>query len=80
MTGREKPAARYALCRPCGKRAYLTRKVARAAARAANRGPMQAYPCPNTPEGAQAMWHVGHMPQVVRQGLVGKDKWLKGRR
>jgi hypothetical protein len=70
----------YRICSACHKRGYPTRKAARAAARAANRGHMQAYECPAMVEGAQPLWHVGHLPAKVLRGRWDKDEWLERRK
>jgi hypothetical protein len=41
---------------------------------------MQAYECPATVEGAQPLWHVGHLPAKVLRGRWDKDEWLERRK
>ena len=67
-------------CEACQKRSFINRKAARAAGRKTGSGPMSAYRCPATPEGATPLWHTGHVASVVRRGELGKDEWLEGRR
>jgi hypothetical protein len=57
----------HAYCEPCGKRGFFSRKSARAWLRLKHRSDkgMRPYQCP------EGMWHVGHMPDIVRRrGIV----------
>lgn len=58
----------------CGKRAYASRKAARAARRLHNghgetRNGMHAYRCQ-----ASGHWHLGHRPTVLSRGIVASDQ------
>lgn len=74
------PQFMHSFCEACGKRSYPSRRAAKTAARHAHKGSMNAYPCPNRPEGFEPVWHVGHLPDAVRRGWITKDKWLRMRR
>lgn len=64
-------------CEPCRKVIYLSRKVARWAARLFPEGSRpRAYRCPATP----AHWHIGHVPAAVRQGTLTAEDWRKNRK
>jgi hypothetical protein len=56
-----RPTARFAgTCPACGKRCYVSRRHARAAARVIDPA-MSAYRC-------GGYWHLGHLPEAVRRG------------
>ena|SRR5690349_6544747 len=50
-------------CEPCNKRSYTSRKDAKKV-NVPEDGGMRPYKCPHDPN----VWHVGHMPRVVKQG------------
>jgi len=57
-------------CRPCGKWAYCSRRVAKRAARAYNPGEvLRTYLCPE-PSGG---YHIGHTPRPIVRGEA--DPW-----
>lgn len=56
-----------------GKVGFSTRKQARSARRKVPTGdPLGVYRCPEC-----TRFHLGHRPQQVRNGVVGKDVWLR---
>ena len=60
------------ICERCDKVTFLTRKAARRAARVMKGGNLpRPYPCPHT----DGWWHVGHLPQAVRQGEIDRDEY-----
>jgi hypothetical protein len=64
----ERKVVRYTNVTGCGKRGYLTATDARRdnrRARQAGRNGMRPYRCV-----ACAFWHLGHLPAVVRAGLL----------
>lgn len=65
-------------CEVCEKRSYLTRSDARRAARAVP-GPvhMNSYLCPAADLEFPA-YHIGHLPQSVRSGMLPKPRYLRG--
>ena len=74
MTGRTHWAPREfaaGSCGPCGKRAYPSRREARARAKQIPGTHMNAYRCPHG-----AGWHLGHLPDDVRHGDLPKDEYL----
>lgn len=58
----------------CGKVRFFDRRSAKRRIRALQGrvGRLHAYRCP---DGADC-WHIGHLPQRVRNGAVDKDAWL----
>ncbi len=56
---------------PTGKVQFSTRKQARVARSKTARGELNIYRCPSC-----GWLHLGHLPQYVRDGTVGKDDWL----
>lgn len=57
-------------CEHCGKRCYATRKDAKRAARHARDGSMRPYRCLSDPE----VFHTGHLPKVIKAGLMTADE------
>jgi hypothetical protein len=57
----------------CGKVAYPSRKAARQAVRRLlmHDPRPRAYRCATHP----GHWHVGHIPDAVRQGTITRDRW-----
>lgn len=67
MTARnDAPWNRWVSC-ACGKRGYLSRKIARAVARKMNDG-LSAYRCTLTEK-----WNVGHLPSEVTRGAIPRQ-------
>ena len=70
----------WSTCRYCGKRGYPSRKAARRASQAApSGGALNAYECPQVPDGFDPVWHLGHLPDPVASGrwpraLLGPPK------
>lgn len=54
-----------------GKVQYASRKQARQAAKHLPGETLSTYPCPDC-----EWFHVGHVPQRVRNGAISKDAWL----
>lgn len=71
-------ADRWITC-PCGKRAYASRKEAKAVIRIAhsNAKAVSAYACPESD--SQQSWHIGHLPQGVRRGEVGRSSFYESK-
>lgn len=68
------PTIRVGMCTPCDKVIFLSRKVARyAAGRAVGGVRPRAYRCPTN----TALWHVGHIPEAVRRGVIDRDQWAR---
>lgn len=61
-------------CRPCGKRIYPSGRSARATAKTIPGTHMSAYRCPHG-----TGWHLGHLPDDVRHGQLGRDEYLARR-
>lgn len=55
-------------CQQHGKQLYISRKEARRAAKQ-HSGHLRPYPCDAT-----AMWHLGHLPQAARCGLMSASE------
>lgn len=60
---------------PSGKMQFAQRKQARAAARNLNASSLGVYRCPSCD-----WFHVGNMPERVRNGEVDKAAWLRATR
>jgi hypothetical protein len=60
-------------CGPCGKQIYADRKAARHMARKlAPRGSRpRAYECQHH----EGWWHIGHLPDAVRDGQIDRDEY-----
>jgi hypothetical protein len=58
-----RPSGKFIVCPTHGKRTWWTRKAARAACRRAPGEQLRAYRCDVLPG-----FHIGHLPQVVREG------------
>lgn len=72
MSGRVKRADEWMHCDIHGKRGYFSRKAAKAAQRAnhPDDSGMRPYRC----DEGTGLWHIGHLPDVVKQrGLVAAD-------
>lgn len=71
---RKGPAAdQWVTCPACGKRAYSTKRSARATRRNVDHAStMNIYACPEAPQ----YYHVGHIPDAVRAGTVTRAQWL----
>jgi hypothetical protein len=52
----------------CGKRSYMSKSVAKRAAKHVDRT-MRTYCCP-----ISGLWHVGHIPDAVRRGFLRRDE------
>lgn len=64
-------------CEPCGKLIYLSRAAARQVGKrmqAADPRP-RPYRCLQNPQ----QWHLGHIPDAVRQGEITGDQWSRRR-
>ena len=73
-SGTYTPAPARGSC-PSGKVQFATRKQARRGAKfRASLGRVSAYKC-----GQCAFWHLGHLPERVRNGEVDKDAWLRAK-
>ncbi|WP_088319885.1 hypothetical protein [Kineosporia sp. R_H_3] len=62
----DRPWTRWVSCQ-CGKRGYLTRKIAKAMARQMRNG-MSEYQCK-----VSEKWHIGHLPPEVTRGAVPRQ-------
>lgn len=54
-------------CPDCGKVRYRSRADAKKAARTRNLPGMSPYEC------SDGYWHLGHLPPVVKRGVVGRE-------
>ncbi len=59
---------------PSGKVQFATRKQAKRGRRFRGLTDVRAYRC-----GDCAFWHLGHVPQRVRNGEVDKSAWLRAK-
>jgi hypothetical protein len=76
-----RPYEEHGFCDACGKRSYLTRKLARRGLRkyhqsdkgssaSGKSGHKRPYQCP----AGTGMWHIGQVPDiVVRRGIIAAD-------
>ena len=68
------PWVKIGWCEPCDKCIYLSRKTARIAARqlsGANRP--RPYLCP----AGNSWWHLGHLPDDVRRGVLDRPEYVR---
>ena len=70
---RSRVADAIGYCPECEKLWYTDRNKARAVARQ-HHPHKNTYPCPEAP----TMWHVGSLPDAVRQGHVTRDEYYGG--
>lgn len=59
------------ICEHCGKIRYDTRKQAKSVARQLSRHDLAAYEC-------DGYFHLGHLPDFVKNGAVTRDQLLSG--
>ncbi|MEV0726029.1 hypothetical protein AB0I37_25025 [Micromonospora purpureochromogenes] len=59
-------------CPDCGKYGFHTRKDAKRMEKQYPEEQMRPYRCPT----ADDIWHLGHLPAVVRQGEMSADEWF----
>lgn len=64
-------------CSACGKMSFPSRKQAKKSSQ--DYGGMSAYQCPRLPDGATTLWHVGHLPAIVRTGTITRDQLTPAR-
>lgn len=60
-------------CSECQKIGWWSRRDARHAEHQYPEEQMRAYRCPATT--TETLWHIGHLPAQVRQGLISADEW-----
>lgn len=66
---------RFVACEKHEKKAFASRKEAKAAIRAMCVTGMSEYRCDYVPGG----WHIGHMPEALRRGEIGRSALRRSR-
>lgn len=72
MTSGARRGLNIAWCDACEKKSYTSRKAARRIARRHTEH-KAVYRCPTN----QLLWHVGRLPERVRQGEVTRDEFYR---
>lgn len=67
MTGLRGKPGFHGICPLCGKRSFLTKKLAKRQAHEID-PTMRVYRCEDNPE----VWHMGHLPRAVIQGTIDR--------
>lgn len=67
MTGLRGKPGFYSVCAACGKRSFLTKKLAKRQAREIDPS-LRVYRC----EGNDEVWHMGHLPRAVIKGKIDR--------